>query len=99
MANNKRHHIITTRIRRYERIAHQVSRGALPERVLYAHHKMRLIVPRLYRALAKMREGSAAYCDGCGEEIPQARREAVPGATHCVSCQAVHEMCSMERLG
>jgi phage/conjugal plasmid C-4 type zinc finger TraR family protein len=27
------------------------------------------------------------HCGGCGAEIPQARREAVPGVRLCVSCQ------------
>lgn len=35
--------------------------------------------------------GSAAVsllnCIGCGDEIPEIRRKAVPGCTRCVSCQ------------
>lgn len=27
------------------------------------------------------------YCANCGEEIPAARRAAVPGAARCVMCQ------------
>ncbi len=30
---------------------------------------------------------SAEYCDECGEPIPLARREALPGVQHCVGCQ------------
>jgi phage/conjugal plasmid C-4 type zinc finger TraR family protein len=30
---------------------------------------------------------SAAYCEECGEPIPQARREAIKGVRLCVSCQ------------
>lgn len=26
-------------------------------------------------------------CEDCGEEIPEKRREAVPGCTRCVKCQ------------
>lgn len=29
-----------------------------------------------------------AFCVACGEDIPEARRRALPGATTCVSCQA-----------
>jgi len=37
---------------------------------------------------------SAAVCDECGEEIPEARRKAVEGCTRCVGCQeAVERMC------
>jgi phage/conjugal plasmid C-4 type zinc finger TraR family protein len=28
------------------------------------------------------------HCEECGEAIPQARREAVPGARLCVACQS-----------
>jgi phage/conjugal plasmid C-4 type zinc finger TraR family protein len=27
------------------------------------------------------------YCTECGEEIPEARRKALPGVTTCVACQ------------
>ena len=27
------------------------------------------------------------HCVECGEEIPEARRQAMPGATTCVACQ------------
>ncbi len=30
---------------------------------------------------------SLTHCEECGQEIPQARREAVPGVRHCVPCQ------------
>lgn len=36
---------------------------------------------------------SAMYCEGrgCGKEIPEARRRAVPGCQLCVACQACQE--------
>lgn len=34
---------------------------------------------------------SLEYCDDCGDEIPQARRLAVPGCTRCIACQARKE--------
>lgn len=34
---------------------------------------------------------SARVCDRCEDLIPEARREAVPGCQHCVSCQQVVE--------
>jgi phage/conjugal plasmid C-4 type zinc finger TraR family protein len=36
---------------------------------------------------------SAEYCeaDGCGEPIPQRRRQAVPGCRYCVHCQGRQE--------
>ncbi|ABR85586.1 MULTISPECIES: TraR/DksA C4-type zinc finger protein [Pseudomonas aeruginosa group] len=34
---------------------------------------------------------SAEECQDCGEPIPQARRQAVPGCNRCIDCQARHE--------
>ena len=34
---------------------------------------------------------SAESCDECGEPIPRARREALPGVRTCVSCQAARD--------
>lgn len=30
---------------------------------------------------------SLEYCEECGEEIPEARRRAIPGVRLCVECQ------------
>ena len=35
---------------------------------------------------------SRTHCLICEEEIPQRRREAVPGVTRCVECQAADEL-------
>lgn len=43
-------------------------------------------VARARRALPKGE--SITHCEDCGEEIPKARREAVPGVRRCVACQA-----------
>ncbi|MCH4563367.1 TraR/DksA family transcriptional regulator [Halomonas sp. EGI 63088] len=32
-----------------------------------------------------------AECEDCGEEIPAARRERLPGVTTCVACQTIRE--------
>ncbi len=41
------------------------------------------------RARAKLAAGpSRRECEECGEPIPEARREAIPGVRFCVSCQA-----------
>jgi phage/conjugal plasmid C-4 type zinc finger TraR family protein len=34
---------------------------------------------------------SLTECDACGEEIPEARRIAVPGVTMCIYCQSKSE--------
>ncbi|MBL1266280.1 MAG: TraR/DksA C4-type zinc finger protein [Halomonas sp.] len=30
-------------------------------------------------------------CEDCGQEIPQARRDAIPWATTCIECQGMRE--------
>jgi phage/conjugal plasmid C-4 type zinc finger TraR family protein len=37
---------------------------------------------------------SAEFCEGCGDEIPEPRRLAIPGVTHCVYCQDRNERLS-----
>jgi phage/conjugal plasmid C-4 type zinc finger TraR family protein len=34
---------------------------------------------------------SLQHCEECGNEIPQARREALPGVRRCVTCQSAHD--------
>jgi phage/conjugal plasmid C-4 type zinc finger TraR family protein len=40
------------------------------------------------RLKAATADEAATDCEECGEEIPLARRKAVPGCTFCVKCQA-----------
>ena len=35
---------------------------------------------------------SAEECDNCGEDIPAARRRAIPGVRTCVGCQSVRDL-------
>ncbi|HDT1605140.1 TPA: TraR/DksA family transcriptional regulator [Enterobacter sichuanensis] len=35
---------------------------------------------------------SAEYCAECGEDIPEARRAAVPGCQTCAECQSIKEI-------
>ncbi|MDX2169166.1 MAG: TraR/DksA C4-type zinc finger protein [Deltaproteobacteria bacterium] len=43
------------------------------------------------RALARMRRGEYARCEGCGTEIPLARQRALPAATFCRPCADARE--------
>lgn len=36
-------------------------------------------------------DGEVFECVECGEEIPEARRKAVPGCIYCVTCQKMVE--------
>ena len=41
------------------------------------------------RARGALTKGeSRSECEDCGEEIPKARRKAVPGVRRCIACQA-----------
>ncbi|TCP13766.1 TraR/DksA family transcriptional regulator [Crenobacter luteus] len=43
----------------------------------------------LARQAGRQRAGAGlSHCEDCGDEIPQQRREKVPGCTRCVSCQS-----------
>jgi phage/conjugal plasmid C-4 type zinc finger TraR family protein len=47
------------------------------------------IKDEVLRAPARMPSGEGeAYCVECGEEIPPARRLAMPGARTCFACQS-----------
>lgn len=57
----------------------------------YVDLKLQKIIPRIDRALCKIREGSYGVCDDCGNKIPDDRLERVPAATTCLDCQAASE--------
>jgi len=41
------------------------------------------------RARAQLPSGpSLTHCEECGDEIPEPRRQAIPGVRLCVACQA-----------
>ena len=44
------------------------------------------------RARSRLPRGeSLSHCEACGDEIPRARREAVPGVRLCVACQEAED--------
>lgn len=45
-------------------------------------------IEEIDRALGKMERGSYGLCEHCGEKIAEARLEALPYASLCVSCKA-----------
>ena len=42
---------------------------------------------------------SLTHCEECEKEIPQARRDAIPGVRLCVPCQAEHDKETAEFSG
>lgn len=50
------------------------------------------VADAVQRARANMPAGdSETHCVECGEEIPPARRRAMPGVRTCIACQAEHD--------
>lgn len=46
----------------------------------------------LKRARSQLPQGeSLGHCEECGDAIPQARREALPGVRLCVKCQQARD--------
>ena len=59
---------------------------------LHAIHNNMNHIADVQRKLAKQAaQPSAEECEECGDEIPEARRRAVPGVQFCVFCQEKHE--------
>lgn len=50
------------------------------------------VTDAVLRARASLRAAKGAMeCDECGEPIPEARRQALPGARTCVQCQSARD--------
>ncbi len=50
------------------------------------------IMDAVTSARARMPGGEGAtHCEECGDEIPEARRRALPGARTCVMCQTTRD--------
>ena len=62
-----------------------------------------LVEHRLQLAIQKHRIDqnavSAEHCSECEEDIPEARRFAMPGCKTCASCQEVLELMIKQRRG
>lgn len=57
----------------------------------------RLSLERLQREIASGQGLKAAEnCRGCGDPIPEARQEAVPGTQHCTPCASAREVRSRQ---
>ena len=54
----------------------------------------------ILRAKSRLPQGpSLTHCAECGAEIPQARRQAVPGVRLCVSCQSEQDRSAADHSG
>jgi phage/conjugal plasmid C-4 type zinc finger TraR family protein len=51
------------------------------------------VVDGVLRARARMPTGvSEPHCVECGEDIPEARRRALPGVRTCIACQSDRDL-------
>jgi phage/conjugal plasmid C-4 type zinc finger TraR family protein len=55
-------------------------------------HREQAIQEHFNRGIRNAMNSAPVECIDCGEEIPEARRLAVPGCTRCVECQADFEL-------
>jgi len=55
------------------------------------HNNMNAVADVRRKLLEQAAQPSAEFCEECGDEIPEARRKAVPGVQFCVFCQEKHE--------
>lgn len=55
------------------------------------HNNMNAVAGVRRKLLEQAAQPSAEECEECGDEIPEARRLAVPGVQLCVFCQEKHE--------
>ena len=46
----------------------------------------------LSRARLNAHATSATHCQTCGDELPEARRKAIPGCQLCASCKRIEEL-------
>jgi DnaK suppressor protein len=51
-----------------------------------AHERLQVMLADVRRAQAKLAEGSDGECDECGARIHPDRLDALPWATHCITC-------------
>jgi phage/conjugal plasmid C-4 type zinc finger TraR family protein len=59
---------------------------------LHAIHNNMNAIANVQRQLAKQAlEPSLAECEECGDEIPEARRLAIPGVRLCIFCKEKQE--------
>jgi phage/conjugal plasmid C-4 type zinc finger TraR family protein len=50
------------------------------------------VADEIMRARARMPTGEGEpHCVVCGDEIPEARRRALPGARTCIACQSARD--------
>lgn len=49
------------------------------------------VIPRVHRALKKIKNGTYTVCDDCGDTITNSRLKEIPAALLCIDCQKIFE--------
>jgi RNA polymerase-binding transcription factor DksA len=57
----------------------------------YGRFKSTISIPRTYRALRKIHDGTYGICEDCEDAIPDARLILIPAALLCIDCQRKFE--------
>ena len=63
----------------------------------YANEPVQQEIDALVRERRQFSGQSATHCEDCGDRIPEARRDAIPGCSMCADCQDMQEQ--RERRG
>jgi len=69
----------------------QVNSGLEKESLLQRGKQEQQLLRMIESALRRIRDGSFGQCVSCGNEIGQARLEAVPWTPYCIQCQEAFE--------
>ena len=74
-----------------ERATHAHQRDVLSRRDRHMSGAANHTVVEIDRALARIDDGTYGQCEWCGQEISEARLEALPSAALCITCQGKQE--------
>jgi RNA polymerase-binding protein DksA len=58
------------------------------EKNLTVRRTLEISLEEINQALHRFEEGTYGTCEHCGKPISEKRLRAMPGATHCIDCQA-----------
>jgi len=69
----------------------QATSGYERASVLQRTNKDQQLLQMVQSAIGRIRDGSFGQCSSCGNEIGEARLEAVPWTPYCIECQEAFE--------
>jgi phage/conjugal plasmid C-4 type zinc finger TraR family protein len=63
----------------------------IADQVITEHLERAIAAARGIRTENQLSQQRFIYCSDCGDEIPEKRREILPGCKRCISCEEDHE--------